>query len=75
VSDRYEIGHHLEGLIGFAATRVEAFAAAEKWAASNTGYKDAQRQVRVYDMMARVGQPTKWAMQNGRWTVIGLRLA
>lgn len=74
VNDRYEVSHTLEGGIACAATRVEAFAIAEKWVASDTGYDDAALDVHVYDAMARIGQPEEWEMTDAGWRVIGLRV-
>jgi hypothetical protein len=57
VSDRYEIGHPIEGLITTEATKEDAFATAMRWANGNTGYPDALRHVQVFDSMAHVGRP------------------
>lgn len=62
---RYEIGHHLEGLIETAMTLTEAKRTAENWASGNTGYAQAAKEVRIFDAMARRGQPEVWLMRNG----------
>ena len=76
VADRYEIGHHLEGLIATETTLATAKALALHWAKGNNGYPDAVRQVRIYDAMARVNQTTKWGYdpEHDQWNCIEIRL-
>ena len=65
LKDRFEIGHHLEGLIGLERTKLRAFEHAVCWAAS-CDYPDALRQMRVYDSMAHAGHPDTYATQDGK---------
>lgn len=73
IENRYEIGHHIEGLISTTAKLREAFDIAERWAEGDTGYSDAQLQVYVFDSMARHGQPKTWAFGPLGWHVIRFR--
>jgi len=74
VQTRYEITHHIEGLIDTKPTKREAQSYALCWAESDTGYPDALSRVRVYDSMARRGQTTMWNFHDGSWHGMGLRV-
>ena len=73
IEDRYEIGHHQEGLIDTARTLKDAKEIADRWRKSDTGYANPDS-VKIYDSMARRNQITEWAVVDGNWQPIGLRV-
>lgn len=74
IHSRYEITHEHEGLICTAPSRSEAFDAAQEWWNKPTGYDNAEKDVRVYDVMSPYGKPNEWRRENGTWIVCGIRI-
>ena len=72
VASRFEIGHHREGLVATHAKLDAAKQKAVEWARSS-GYPNAIREVRVFDVMAKVGAYQTYATNGTAWYPIRVR--